>query len=196
MFEYDYDMEACGENPEIIKNEILDDSWDVTDEQSTFRALNFLGERGGHRTEFNHLRRMISILTPKQQDEYIQSLQDKHHIAEMKVVQRYYPFLPPSEILAWDAGRSAFICHLCYQVGYITYEQAWAHLMQNAIQIQSAYSSWEEFGSAFIIGRQFWRKELDDDYTEQHLSMIHDQLANPDHIWNTLPWNLHLEPWS
>lgn len=188
--EYAPDEESC--SFDVLKNVLLREGWSIVDEESAYRILNWLAEEG-HRTDFNQLRGILRVMTTKQQDLYIASLQDEYKEINTRIVQRYDKLLPESGILAWDLGRAATICHFCAEVGYIPREYAWSYLLNNANQVQQSYRSWTEYGLAYIIGRQFWQKELDASSTSTQLESIQRQLTDSDCPWSFLPWDTKLK---
>lgn len=192
-FACQYDMAQSGVHADRVNQEVLVDSWNISDESSAWRVLNWLKNDGGHRVEFDRLRKALPFMAPQQQNRYISSIQDEFSAAEMLIIQRYHRLLPAAGILAWDLGRAAFICHLCMEFGYIQLEEAWHYLMQNAKWIQQSYASWEEFGMAYIIGRQFWAKKLEDEVTEGHIRHISHPLNQSESPWRVLPWDIELE---
>lgn len=188
--EYAPDEGSC--SIDDLKDVLLREWWSIVDEESAYSTLNWLTEEG-HRIDFNQLRGILRVMTTKQQDLYIASLQDEYKAINARIVQRYDKLLPESGILAWDLGRAATICYFCAEVGYIPREYAWSYLLNNANQIQQSYRSWTEYGLAYIIGRQFWQKELDDSSTSIHLEVIQRQLTDTNCPWSFLPWNSKLK---
>lgn len=176
---------------DIIREEFLHESWSIVDEESAYSTLNWLAEVG-HRSEFNRVRNLMSLMTPQRQEQYIESQQEEFRAINAKVVQRYDKVLPEAGILAWDLGRAAAVCYLSAEIGYISKEYAWSYLLDNAVQLQQSYSSWQEYGLAYIIGRQFWDKDLDDSSTMLHHRLIQRQLTVPECPWSFLPWNTKL----
>lgn len=192
-FTCQYDLARSGAEGDRINQEVLVDAWDIRDESSAWRVLNWLTVEGGHRVKFDRLRSGLPLMTPQQQNRYISSIQDEFSAVELLIIQRYHRHLPTAGILAWDLGRAAFICHLCMTFGHIQQEEAWHYLMQNAQLIQQSYASWEEYGMAYIIGRQFWAKELEDEVTVGHIRHIRHSLNQSDSPWRILSWNMELE---
>jgi len=192
MYANEYAPDNGNRDIDGIKDVVLGEGWSIVDEESAYRILNWLTEEG-HRIEFNHVRGILRVMTTKQQDLYIASLKDEYKTINARIVQRYDKLLPESGILAWDLGRAATICHFCAEVGYISQEYAWSYLLNNANQIQQSYSDWTEYGLAYIIGRQFWEKELDESSTSMHLGLIQRQLTDTNCPWSFLPWNTSLK---
>ncbi|WMT43354.1 DUF1266 domain-containing protein [Paenibacillus sp. D2_2] len=192
VFANEYAPDKGSRNIDDIKDVLLGEGWSIVDEESAYDTLNSLSEIG-HREDFNQTREIVRFMTTKQQDLYIASLKDEYKTINARIVQRYDKLLPESGILAWDLGRAASICHFCAEVGYFSREYAWSYLLNNANQIQQSYSNWIEYGLAYIIGRQFWQKELDDSSTSMHLQFIKRQLTDTNCPWSFLPWNTKLE---
>ncbi len=192
-YEYscEYDTGRSGINPNKAI-EILAEGWGVTDDITAWSRLEGLTV-GGHRKEVDQLRSVMSVMTHEQQLHYISSFQDPIKVTDLSIIQRYYRLLPLSGILSWDLGRAAFICHLCLESGYIQKDEAWSFLMKNASHIQQSYSSWQEYGTSYIIGRQFWAGEIEDEHTQQNLNFISSQFTKPDSPWAILPWYTDLK---
>jgi hypothetical protein len=73
----------------------------------------------------------------------------------------------PAGIAAWDAARVVQLSRLLLDAGYVTPERAWSAMSEAAEMSRPAYSSWKEFGDAFVVGRAFWsagnRNPIDQD---------------------------------
>ncbi|MEC0372199.1 DUF1266 domain-containing protein [Paenibacillus chibensis] len=188
-----YDTERSGINAAKVNQEVLLDGWSISDHLSAWKSLRFLTVEGGHHEAFDRRRFALSVMNAQQHNQYISSFHDEMIIAELTIVQHYHGLLPAAGVLAWDLGRAAFIGHLCMEFGLIDPEEAWPFLIHNASLLQQSYASWEEFGTAYIIGRQFWAKSLDPDQTEKHLGTIIGQMQDPNSPWAILPWELKLE---
>ncbi|WP_068618405.1 DUF1266 domain-containing protein [Paenibacillus tuaregi] len=170
----------------------LYDYWDINDKESAWSTLNILYE-GGHNTRFFNLHRdRLSIMSPDKQEQYISTFTEQESKNELLIIQRYYDCLPRSGIHAWDLGRASYVCYTCLQLNYIEHDKAWSYLMKNAELAQQSYASWQEFGTAYMVGRQLWAGELDQERTEEHQWLIRNQFSDPNGPWLILPWDTDL----
>jgi hypothetical protein len=52
--------------------------------------------------------------------------------------------------------RYVSLCRWGVLCGYVTEDEAWRLIMPVAAGIQATFSSWEELGQNYLIGREFW----------------------------------------
>jgi hypothetical protein len=85
-------------------------------------------------------------------------------------------------LFAWDVTRLAFIARVCYFAGYIDEATTFRYLRAAAAMAAGSFRSWEQFGRAFVQGREAWgeRQEQNVVYTQ----MVDKLLAKQDSQWN------------
>jgi uncharacterized membrane protein YuzA (DUF378 family) len=85
-------------------------------------------------------------------------------------------------LFAWDVTRLAFIARVCYFAGYIDEATTFRYLRTAAAMAGRSFRSWEQFGRAFVQGREAWgeRQEQNVVYTQ----MVDKLLAKQDSQWN------------
>ncbi|MBG9800260.1 DUF1266 domain-containing protein [Brevibacillus laterosporus] len=70
-------------------------------------------------------------------------------------------------------------------------------VIENATLIhESAFSnipSWQEFGTSFLIGRQFWWAQTTSESAEKMARFVRNLILHPNSLWNRLDWNLSLD---
>lgn len=89
---------------------------------------------------------------------YISNLLDKEttdFLIEENIIKDKSDFSKKS-ILAWDMGRLVLVTRCCYDVGYISEEEAWHYIEKAHSNSQKLYSNWKEFADAYVIGRATW----------------------------------------
>ncbi|MCC8155350.1 MAG: DUF1266 domain-containing protein [Tannerellaceae bacterium] len=148
----------------------LRDWWGVTDRGSAFELLNSMMEEG-HRVYFNVVLDFVKqypddgIRTKMIMQEY----PDNERVAEFAdnlaaCIKEYKddPEIPYSEtdlakgILGWDTGRMVNLARMCYEVGYITQEEAW-DLIGSAYEATAEnFPDWRSFAISYVIGRGMW----------------------------------------
>ncbi len=70
-----------------------------------------------------------------------------------KVVAASDAQYPP---IAWYAGNLVDIARFCFAAKYISEEEAWRYIEQAWDWVKDRYSSWQEYGEAFLKGHQAW----------------------------------------
>jgi Protein of unknown function (DUF1266) len=97
----------------------------------------------------------------------------------------------PQSIAAWDAARVVHVSRLVVDSGYATAEDVWPHIANAVDFSRSAHRSWAEFGSAFLVGRAFWRSGLghhvDNDLAPFKLA-VDNLTKTPGSPWLDLPY--------
>jgi len=65
--------------------------------------------------------------------------------------------VPLPSILAWDLGRLINICRWCYDVGLLSEQECWSHMLPAASVLQREYGSWSELSLAYLTGFVVWK---------------------------------------
>jgi hypothetical protein len=72
------------------------------------------------------------------------------------------------------------------------YDEAWQHVMHAATILQSTFSSWEDLGQNYLVGRQFWSAE-ETIYDGKGFQDAYEWLlSDPVSPWRRNPWNTSL----
>ena len=61
-----------------------------------------------------------------------------------------------------------------------------------AKEIQKKFSSWQEYGQNYLIGRQFWSHRYTQSQGDLYVDALKRLIENKDSPWNTLPWDQNL----
>lgn len=182
-----YDIDKLeGKREGITK--MLSGGWSIRDEESFRRRMDSFRENMGHQEGFDQDRALLSVMNHQEQENYICNLIDEKRRAQYRVIQVYDSRLNAAGICAWDWGRAIAITRMAMQIGYVDVETAWAFMYEMAQRIQRAYSSWTEFGLAYIIGRQYWHEDFEVDEALEHFSLIEPLLGRPESPWNLMRW--------
>ena len=72
------------------------------------------------------------------------------------MAKEYYKKLGEKSLLGWDYGRYICLCRWGYLVGWLNEQEAWEKIMPAAELLQKSFSSWEDLGRNYLIGRLFW----------------------------------------
>lgn len=172
--------------------DLLDRWWGVRDRDSLVRLLDWL-EREGHRVPFAQLgadlgRRSPADVATMQADPGLP--EDVRH--QMAVVVREHHQLGAKGLLGWDYARYVSLCRWSYLVGLLSEEEAWARIMSAARRIQATFSSWQELGENYLIGREFWSPTEMRRTGHLYQDALQRLLTDPQSPWVRLPWGTSL----
>lgn len=87
-------------------------------------------------------------------------------------------------LLAWDAMRLVFVARCCFAVGFIDATTAWAYVGAGRQLAQASFTSWAEWGQAFLDGRTIWGGPG----IELYRQVVGRLLADPKSAWGRHPW--------
>ncbi len=148
----------------------LASAYDILDRDSALDTLDWLKNRG-HRHYFEAVKGLVagktnaideSVLLPEELPntyEYINHMNSTiAKLIEEGFIQDKAD-LAKISILAWDMGRLVFVARCCQEVSFITENEAWDYINDAYGQCKEVYSSWEELGKGYIIGRCMWSGE-------------------------------------
>lgn len=189
----DVDSTLSGEEADEL-SERLKHFWDITDRDSAIETIEWLlneghrkmadmiieiihtysspdalqliyskdgGEKGAWRQKYNDIQ---AILEHIQKEETI------------KVTDKL-----PVTIAGWDYARASHLVRWIWETGYIAEDEMWNYLQQIAGLTASTFSSWQEFGQSYALGRGCWRgMETDYDIAAEIVEVL---LTNPGSPW-------------
>ncbi|UCZ84022.1 DUF1266 domain-containing protein [Pseudomonas sp. L5B5] len=96
----------------------------------------------------------------------------------------------PQAAMAFACVRSAFFVRCAMLMGWLEAESGWRIMLLNAQRAQDCFADWEDFGRAFMRGRQQWvaafrADALGQSFNEDTLSRL---LASDTGAWAATPW--------
>ncbi|MEN5090089.1 DUF1266 domain-containing protein [Pseudomonas protegens] len=96
----------------------------------------------------------------------------------------------PRAAMAFACVRSAFFVRCAMLMGWIDTESGWRIMLLNAQRAQDCFSDWEDFGRAFMLGRNQWiaafrADSLGEVFNEASLSRL---LMPGSGIWAGVAW--------
>ncbi|MEI6533122.1 MAG: DUF1266 domain-containing protein [Candidatus Roizmanbacteria bacterium] len=182
---------------DVMKNQLLDAYWGVTDKKSAINTLEWL-KNEGHSAEFRVSRAEL-VRDMHDNDVYYQksrkTLSDqeaKEYIKELYVadfVWKYRKELATKNLMAWDYMRMVNVARWSYSVGYISELEAWNYMYFAGVQLQKNYSSWKEIGDHYVLGRTYWQASTSHPNAEASLLWLNSYASSP---WKKYAWNMSL----
>lgn len=188
-YESEYDTDTIREQ--------MNDWWGIQDGATTWRTVRWLLDEGHHAEADEALRLLheqglegIGAAQPLESAGAGQAegkMQDVCSILGLMLREGYCTADEvPSTVIAWDLVRVVNVARWTYQCGYITLDEMW-QIMQTAEQTAiSHFSSWEEYGRSFVLGRGVWHGDPDDCETAQEI--VTTLLHSPESPWKQIPW--------
>jgi len=175
-----------------MTKQALKRDWGMGSAANLRDSLQWLSSEG-HSAGFAAERVYFSTLSDAGQDAYISSFpRESAEYVKYQILKIYHRKLPQAGILAWDLGRYVFLCRDAVLVGWITEQEAWKLIMPVARRAQQAYSGWNEYGMAYLAGRQFWLNQLSKENVDDHADYVRSLLLDSDSPWRQLNWNMDL----
>ncbi len=164
--------------------------WDINSREDLLKQLEWI-DSGGHRAEFDAAARMVN--NPRF-PELIAQMKNpaERKIAEERTafVRQHSRLLKGKSLIGWDYCRYINICRTGVLCSYLTEQEAWNKIMPVARLLQSTFTSWNELGTNYLVGRKFWQpnQEAEKDFERNYDFLIND----PSSPWVKIPWNTNL----
>ena len=138
------------EDVESIRSTI-ESWWNVTDRESTLEIVKWLLEEGHHADADKALEKVrkqgLGNISQEERDDEESKMGDVCLIAESM------------EENGWCSGGWAYLC------GYVNEDEMWQIMQVAADTALEHFSSWEEYGASFVMGRGVWHGDPDDSET-------------------------------
>ena len=93
----------------------------------------------------------------------------------------------PESVIAWDLVRLVNLGRWAYLCGYVNEEEMWQIMQIAADTAVQHFSSWEEYGRSFIMGRGVWHGDPDDSETAYDIVSL--LLENEESPWKQQHWS-------
>jgi hypothetical protein len=172
--------------------QLLSQWWGVSNRDQLLDVLRWL-QFEGHRVDFDELGRQVDSMNDQQFTATEAALTgDPQQLHSLQVVRQYHLALGQPGILAWDLIRYIALCRWGYLAGYMSFAEAWDHIMPAARRLQEAFTSWERLQNDYLIGREFWSLQQTNKDGGRFRAISQRFLQDPNSPWNVNPWNLNL----
>ena len=175
------------ENIDELKKQLKSD-WNITDRSGFLKVIEGL-RKTGQRAEAQTTGITLIGMSDVDFAEYIITKTPTEQTALKVLRSKYYKWKDKCG-LAWDLCRRANLINMGCAASYISSDEAWPLLMDNAAQVQRSFTSWQEMNDNFLDGREIWA-EWDDPQYEACAKLLLNP-KDPNSPWNQLPWNTNL----
>ena len=147
------------DDPEAAKEKasyILSHFWGVNNKEEVLSQIAWLKEKG-HTAKYRYLQ----LLGDQHPGDAIEQVHkngtiDDGQLNRIRLIRRYQESFGTQGLLGWDLARVVALARWGYDAGYLAEEEAWEYVEDTAKSLISVFSSWEEFGANYVLGRIFW----------------------------------------
>jgi hypothetical protein len=178
------------------KRQLLASAWGINSREDLLNTLAGLqsGERGSRRAFWETRHKLLE----GKMENYIRIISDPsadNNGASTLIVATHLSPIRGSAlpISAWDFGRYINLCRWGFVCGWLTEQESWDRIIPAARLLQSSYTSWDEFASDYLLGRNFWNPESGSDNETIRYTIALLKLP-PKGLWSTIPWSQPLGP--
>jgi hypothetical protein len=166
--------------------------WGVYDEDDLIEALAWI-ETEGHRKSFEELGAYVASLNDEQLDRLEKEAEnDPEARNQIALVKAHYGKLGEKSLLGWDYSRYIALCGWGFLAGYFTEDEAWERIMPVARGLQATFESWEDLGTNYLVGREFWSYEQTEANGGEFRAAYARLVESPSGPWQVNPWVMDL----
>ena len=182
------------EEVDAVESEVLPETyraqlqswWNITDRDSTLEIVRWLLLEGHHADADAALALMRGDQSEAGDPE--EKAEDVQAIAEFMVENGYCTVETlPQTVIAWDLVRIANLGRWALHAGYLSEEEMWQVMQVAADTAREHFSSWEEYGRSFAMGRGVWHGDEEDCQTAWEI--VTELLEEETSPWRQIPWN-------
>ena len=169
----------------------LEDWWNVADRDSTLGIVRWLLEEGHHAEADEALAeirtRGFETISQEERLDEDSKMGDVCLIMESMIENGWCPEdRMPESVIAWDLVRVVNLGRWAYLCGYVNADEMWQIMQVAADTAVEHFSSWEEDGRSFIMGRGVWHGDPDDSETAKEIVEL--LLENDESPWKQSYW--------
>ena len=180
------------EDVESIRSTI-ESWWNVTDRESTLKIVKWLLEEGHHAEADKALEKVrkqgLGNILQEELDDEESKMGDVCLIAESMEENGWCPGgQMPVSVIAWDLVRVVNLGRWAYLCGYVNEDEMWQIMQVAADTALEHFSSWEEYGASFVMGRGVWHGNPDDSETAYEIVSL--LLEDDESPWKESNFNI------
>lgn len=171
--------------------------WNVHSREELLALLEGMTNgKNGHRVSFWKTQQQFRNLEPGMLWPTIFASAKAGEDIEDLILVASYIHAPPDKCLAltaWDFGRYINLCRWGWDAGYLNETEMWERMMPVARLLQKSYSSWSEFASDYMRGREYYSAPATRESGAKMQQTVNDLLAaKPKGAWKDIEWSAPL----
>jgi len=168
----------------------LKDEWNITNKNQLLTELGILRDLGD-RVDLQKLGARLAGLSDADFAAVLNGPKaSPRRNAALQAMRANYLLWKDKLGLAFDLCRRAHMICMGFAAGYITENEAWPLLLENARMTQAAFHSWREMSDNFLDSREACTGERDPRLGA--CARLLQNPADPNSPWNQLPWDTNL----
>lgn len=177
----------------IRRQETLAKWWDVHSREELLALLDRIVDgKNGHRATFLLTQEKFKHLSPGMLWPTILGLAKAGDDIEDLVFVASYMHTPGGKCLAltaWDFGRYINLCRWGWDAGYLSEPEVWERVIPVARLLQKSYSSWPEYASDYMRGREYYSASATRENGARMQEIVNLLLVErPNGVWGNIPW--------
>ena len=183
-----------------FQKEMLPRDWGIEKRQDLIAQLNRLGHDGHRRRHGMTLRYYAMLWRPRVaalREECLAALREGGEDADdmratlwrLDAVQSNHNNLRQSPLLAFDAARAVMLARAGLMLQWLEPAEVWPYLVDVARDVQRSYGSWQDYGTDFVLSRNFWAGNGQADIFDEVVTALVEDASSP---WQRLPWSTPL----
>ncbi|WP_322609841.1 DUF1266 domain-containing protein [Pontiella agarivorans] len=174
------------------KKETLVTWWSVDSRKELLEVMRWARDEG-HRAVYERIHKNLDKAGWWPGFQYkIRNAMDPQYQYRCNFVMEHKDDLKAEQLVAWDIGRVVSLARWGVLCGYLQEEEAWNWIMEAAQQLQQRYSSWEEFATNYLLGREFSTRYRSTDAVHLYHKAAFWNLNNVYSPWKCMEWDLDL----
>lgn len=162
--------------------------WSVHSRDELLATLKWIDD-SGHRKNFDFV---VAMTEDQVAAIKARIASDPEALNQIAVARQYGTPAESRSILGWDYARYVSLCGWGFVAGYLSEDEAWDRIMPVAQRLQSTFSSWDELGSNYLIGRRFWSLANTEKTGAQYEEAMKWLESAPESPWMRYAWTLSL----
>ena len=187
------DSIGCPEEDVESIRSTIESWWNVTDRESTLEIVKWLLEEGHHADADKALEKVrkqgLGNISQEERDDEESKMGDVCLIAESIEENGWCPGgQMPNSVIAWDLVRVVNLGRWAYLCGYVNEDEMWQIMQVAADTALEHFSSWEEYGASFVMGRGVWHGDPDDSETAYEIVSL--LLEDDESPWKESNFNI------
>lgn len=185
--------DAATEENNDTEREALAEWWGIESREELLDQLKALqGDGGYNHTWKEYVKYQADGMQLGQLFDIASDITSGDFSNRMSVVQQYGQKFGARGILAWDLCRYVCLVRWGFRLGFVSEQEANELLLPVAKRLQSTYSSWQQMGEEYLIGRKFWDEEHWKKNATEYNRIYKLLLTEKNSPWMKIPWNTDL----
>ncbi|MGE5398585.1 MAG: stalk domain-containing protein, partial [Chitinophagales bacterium] len=168
--------------------DVLSELWYVDSREDAIEIIREF-QTTGNSQEYQEYQSYLNEMTEDEIEECVSGFDEQEQFAYDN-----RDTIGTRKLIAWDQSRVVFVAGYSYVAGYFTDAEALTYILNAAREIQRYYTSWDDFGKNYLLGREFWTLIESDtsDILNQETRVKNQLMSDQNGPWVKLKWSTPL----